>query len=249
MIKLLLLHGMGGSPEDFRFLLDRYPLARALTLDQSDFSSACEFVGQQIKTFQPHLICGYSMGGRVAVSALGSLARKQELDPAPGGLILISAGLGLKSEEEKLARKAADKRWVDLLERDSEAFWLQWYSQPLFSLGEKAEDAAAWLARRKNSQLTETSRIATHLKQFSPAEHAYLLPDLLTLAHKGISTLYMAGERDKKYADLASELAAQGIPTRVVEDVGHALPLENPQAILDVIAGWEKNWSENGKEY
>jgi len=249
LIKLLLLHGMGGGPEDFRFLIDRYPLARALTLDQSDFAAASDFVTQQIKTFQPQIVCGYSMGGRIALHALSFLRSQEHQIGLPLGLLLVSAGMGLKSAEEVQARKVSDQDWIDLLESDPEAFWVQWYSQPLFSLGERAADAAGWLSRRRATQVTETKGIGIHLRRFGPSEHHYLLPDLLELKNLGISTLYMAGERDKKYADLAMELALRGIPTKMVADAGHALPLEKPEAILEVIETWEKDWSKNGKKY
>ncbi len=70
------------------------------------------------------LICGYSLGGRLAMQAV--LAHP----PLWKGAIFVSANPGLEHEEERAARRAKDAEWaVQCLSASWENFLKEWDAQ------------------------------------------------------------------------------------------------------------------------
>ncbi|MFO1523182.1 MAG: alpha/beta fold hydrolase [Kiritimatiellia bacterium] len=75
----------------------------------------------------PFILCGYSMGARLALAALG-----EGLGPATG-LILESCRLGLSNPAERSARLEHDLALSARLRFNPAAFLREWYGQPLFA--------------------------------------------------------------------------------------------------------------------
>jgi len=77
---------------------------------------------------EPVRLCGYSMGGRVA---LGVLAHAPEL---VASAVLVGAHPGLTSDAERRERAASDDLWARLLlDRGISVFAEKWQAQPLFA--------------------------------------------------------------------------------------------------------------------
>src|SRR4029079_15356665 len=75
----------------------------------------------------PARLCGYSMGGRVAIELL---VRRPELFESA---VIIAAQPGLEHEAPRAERAASDARWCELAEREgAAAFCAAWEAQPLF---------------------------------------------------------------------------------------------------------------------
>ena len=219
-MNLLYLHGMGGGAEDFSGL----PKGRCLEISTLSWDKTVDKLVVELESLrEPFLLCGYSMGGRLA---LASAARVK--NPNFRALVLLSTGFGFHTIEEKAARESWDKRWVEEAKKDPQLFWQKWYQQELFSSlqGLPKAHLLPWLQRKS----VNLDAICHHLSALSPAKHSHLQANLSSLKNRGVSLLYMAGEQDKKYADLARQVEAMGIPTKLV-NAGHVLPFEAPDFV------------------
>jgi 2-succinyl-6-hydroxy-2,4-cyclohexadiene-1-carboxylate synthase len=217
---LYLLHGLGGSPADWRDLKFQAE-HRLWTLSPeknfSDCARELAIASEQEKA--PVVLAGYSLGGRIALAAselMGSNLR---------GLILISAGFGHPSEKEQEIRRLADAEWATLAEQNPPAFWQKWYQQDLFASFQELPEGAkeGWIQRRKS---VPPPSIAHHFRSLGQGNHPFLLPTAKNLLQRGVPILYLAGEKDKKYAALAKEMAMIGATSKIAPNAGHILPLE-----------------------
>jgi pimeloyl-ACP methyl ester carboxylesterase len=97
--EVLALHGFLGSGEDFEALHANLPLSlSAPDLHGADAAS----IGELAELVAgPSIVCGYSMGARVALE----LALGRPLD----ALILIGATAGIADPSERAARREADE--------------------------------------------------------------------------------------------------------------------------------------------
>ena len=242
-MKVFLLHGMGGGPADWA------AVRRDFSGEALEFSPAPDFSGVVSALVEklgrestPYGLAGYSLGGRVALAAT---ARLVELHRAPARLALLGAGLGFPSSAEREARRARDEAWGALVQNDPARFWREWYEQELFSTFRALPHAEreAWL--RSRAELAP-SLIARQLVSWSPTRHAYLLPALRSVLAAGVCTLYLSGERDKKYASLARELAREGVRAELLPGAGHILPLEAPAALAHALQSFFNEESSDG---
>jgi 2-succinyl-6-hydroxy-2,4-cyclohexadiene-1-carboxylate synthase len=221
---------MGGSPEDWRPVQTRQPgLSLAVTPGASPAESAAALADEVASMVGGSFaLCGYSMGGRIAILAAKELlARKKK----PDALILVSAGFGFPTDEEREERNRHDLDWAALAESDAEGFWKKWYEQELFASFQALTEAnrAAWLEHRKAMDIAD---LTSQLRFLGPGRHEHLLPTVKDLAGKGVRVLYIAGELDKKYSELSRSAGEiPGVLVDTVPHAGHVLPLEAPEAL------------------
>lgn len=234
-MKVILLHGMGGGPADWNDVRSLFPAeAWSLPAKPTLEEVAEELADRLSQETAPYGLAGYSLGGRLAILLTHRLLNTPH---CPRKLALLSAGLGFPTEEEKRARILQDRAWSTLAEQNPEEFWRRWYAQGLFSTFAELPSATQerWLHARRSLEQAHLSR---QLEDWSPSRHPYLKPLLLEIQKQGISTLYLAGERDKKYQSLAGELSAEGLNTVILPNAGHLLPLEAPAAVASAFAGF-----------
>lgn len=232
-MNIYFLHGFGGSASDWdevRKFLPGVPL----TIDWGAVSCLDDVIAllaEQASEGRADFV-GYSMGGRLSI--LLAKALTERLRP-PNSLVLLSSGLGFASISDRETRRAKDLEWARLAHSDLAHFWKEWYSQELFSSlkslpGQRLEN---WMKARMS---IDSSTLSRSLEIGSPANHEHLLETLKLLAAAGVKILYIAGELDKKYNNLAKELALTGVPTALIPNAGHALPLECPREIARITA-------------
>src|ERR671916_1350764 len=95
---------------------------------------------------EPFTLCGYSMGGRVALHAALSLGARVRR------LVLVGASPGLADPAEREARRAADEALAARIEAIGiEAFAREWGAQPLFAGQPERVAAAAHADRLRNT--------------------------------------------------------------------------------------------------
>jgi 2-succinyl-6-hydroxy-2,4-cyclohexadiene-1-carboxylate synthase len=172
-------------------------------------------------------LAGYSMGGRIALSLA--------LDPAARGrvsrLILVGASPGLADPAERRSRRAADEALADRIEGEGiEAFASSWSSLPLFAGQPPAVAAAADAERRSQSP----AGLAAALRGLGTGVMEPLWERLPSLA---VPVTLIVGERDAKFRALAERMAA-ALPDatlRVVPGAGHAVQLEAPEAVAELL--------------
>ena len=154
------------------------------------------------------ILLGYSMGGRLALRML----EEQSMQKA----IVVSAGLNTPDEE----RRARDEEWARRFESEEWSSLMRaWNAQPVFG--------GHLLDRRKENY--DRAELARQLREYSPA---VLPPPELERIETPV--LWIAGERDAKYVEIAKRAVAR-LPHAelwICPDAGHRVPWEQPQAFV-----------------
>ena len=156
------------------------------------------------------VILGYSMGGRLALQMLeGGTA-------AASAAVIISAGLNAPDP----ARRARDEEWARRFETEEWSSLMRaWNAQEVFG-GHAVE-------RREAS--FDRAELARQLRELSPA---VLPPPRLEDIRTPI--LWIAGERDAKYVEIARRAVAR-LPRAelwICPNAGHRVPWEQPDALV-----------------
>jgi 2-succinyl-6-hydroxy-2,4-cyclohexadiene-1-carboxylate synthase len=167
---------------------------------------------------------GYSLGGRLC---LRLALDRPDLVRA---LVLVGASPGIADPGERAARRAADGRLADELERDGVAPFLdRWLAGPLFAtLPAEAAGRTGRLANTAGGLAYALRRLGTGVQE----------PLWDRLADLRPPALLVAGERDPKFTALARRMAAVIGPSArvaVVAGAGHAVHLERPAELAALV--------------
>jgi 2-succinyl-6-hydroxy-2,4-cyclohexadiene-1-carboxylate synthase len=175
-------------------------------------------------TGPPHLVLGYSQGGRLA----RHLAAHHP--DVVDRLILVSTSSGL-SPAKRASRRAADRALADRIERNGlSAFLDEWLVHPL--VGTHLLDAGLAAADRRLREENTAEGLAAALRGLGQGE----MPEL-GQASIAAPTVWVAGARDTRYAAAARNMSAAGYgEARIVADVGHNVVLEAPSALGSIIS-------------
>jgi 2-succinyl-6-hydroxy-2,4-cyclohexadiene-1-carboxylate synthase len=171
-------------------------------------------------------LCGYSMGGRVALHV--ALAAPERVER----LILVATTAGIADERERAARRGADEELAAFAETATiEQFAERWAGQPLFT-GTPPEARHIWLEDLLRNDPRALAAVLRGLGTGAMAPLWARLPEL------GMPTVVLAGERDAKFVAIARDRLAPAIPRAelvLVPGAGHGLPREAPDAIAAII--------------
>jgi len=171
-------------------------------------------------------LAGYSLGGRVALHAGLSLGDRVER------LVLIGASPGLANASERGARAAADAALADRIEAIGlDAFVREWGAQPLFAGMPRGIAELAEADRMRNT----AEGLAAALRGLGTG----VMPSLWNrLEELTVAVDLVVGERDLKFRAIAERMQAALPDARlhVVPGAGHAVQLEVPGAVADVLA-------------
>lgn len=179
----------------------------------------------------PVRLCGYSMGGRIALGVL-SLAPSL-VDSA----VLVGAHPGLTSDAERAQRADSDEIWVRVLEEEGiAAFAEKWQAQPLFASQQRLspERLAGQQAIRRQHDPHALALAMTSLGLARMPSYW----EVLEGAHVPIDIV--VGELDTKFTALATRMNAR-MPKGLgrvlrVDDAGHNVLLERPELLARIIA-------------
>ena len=181
------------------------------------------------------VLCGYSMGGRVALHV--ALAAPKRVSR----LVLVASSAGIEDDAERAARRVADHVLADELERiPFEEFIERWRAQPLFAEDPPEVGELARADQRRN----RPDALAAVLSGIGTGEMAPLWDRLGELE---MPVTVVVGDRDAKFTALGRRmvgLVAAG--ELVVVPGGHGLPLESPGAVVDAVN--RRNPAPNGVE-
>lgn len=173
-------------------------------------------------------VFGYSMGGRAALQF--ALAHQDRV----AALVLESASPGIADDAERAARVASDLALADEIERGGVASFVDhWERLPLWA--SQASLRASVRGRLRAQRLTNVaSGLANSLRG---AGAGVELPVLDRLGQQRAPALLVAGEQDTRYVAHAEAMAAAMPDARVVivPGVGHAVHLERPDVLVDVV--------------
>ncbi|MGA9859390.1 MAG: 2-succinyl-6-hydroxy-2,4-cyclohexadiene-1-carboxylate synthase [Solirubrobacteraceae bacterium] len=171
-------------------------------------------------------LAGYSMGGRLALHAALVMPERVQR------LVLIGASPGLADADDRAARRAADEALADEVEQLSiEQFATRWARTPVLA-GQPPDVLASVHAQR----LANTpAGLAAALRGLGTGA----LPSLWDrLPELEIDVELVVGERDEKFRAVAERMLG-ALPAgrlTVVPGAGHAVHLEAPAAVAEVIA-------------
>lgn len=230
---LYALHGFLGQPSDWKALLhehdlqgilqavdifNSYPI-KSLSQWAQSFNKTVELRRKNKKT--PHLLMGYSLGGRLALHAL--IQKPLLWDAA----VIVSTHPGLSSEKERSQKLISDEKWAGRFQNEAwDVLMGDWNGQSLFyndpfKFERKEEDHSRKV-------------LANVLRNFSLARQDNLIP---SLANLNLPILWIAGEKDFPYAMQAKKLSFKHPISRIeiIPDAGHRLPWQIPQQFLTLL--------------
>jgi 2-succinyl-6-hydroxy-2,4-cyclohexadiene-1-carboxylate synthase len=174
---------------------------------------------------QPITLAGYSMGGRIALHAALSLG------PRVRRLVLVGASPGIADAAERAARAAEDAALADRIEAIGlEAFVREWGAQPLFDGMPRGIAEIAHADRMRNT----AAGLAAALRGLGTG----VMPPLWDrLGELELPVELVVGERDEKFRAIAERMLAGLADARVhvVAGAGHAVQLEAPEAVVDLL--------------
>ncbi len=243
---LLLLHGFTGSgadwgpfkrdwSDDFQLIMvdlighgktEHPEEAEKYTMEQTAESIA--YILTELKIESAYVL-GYSLGGRVALS-FGIMYPEHVKH-----LLLESSSPGLRTPEERAARKESDERLADRIEREGiESFVEFWESIPLFY--------------SQQNFLSEETRKALHEKRLdnSAIGLANSLRGMGTgvqpswwdkLATFKIPTTLIVGALDHKFCKIAEDMFQKLPNGKIVmaEEAGHTVHIEKPAQFAKIV--------------
>ncbi len=225
--KIVFLHGFMGSPDESEFLRPLSSEIFAPELAQYYSAEKINTLFEQIHSFDPHVIYGYSMGGRIALRYLESHKNKNlEF------FCLESAALLNLDKNEQRKRLHADQMRAHQIIHDFSTFLKEWYDLPLWgNLSTLQREQFIELRFEKFKNKTEI--LADIITELSPA--IFTLPELIDLPQE-LNYLYFYGEQDHKYKSMIENLLRPlNMKIYQAPDVGHNIHQHSSDFIVQVL--------------
>jgi 2-succinyl-6-hydroxy-2,4-cyclohexadiene-1-carboxylate synthase len=173
------------------------------------------------------VLCGYSMGGRLALHACFR-------DPGRySGLVMVGAAAGIEAPGARAARAEADEKLASWMETQPiEEIVAVWERQPLF-----ADQSDALVDEQRPGRLAQDPRSLALLLR--TAGQGALEPVWQRLDALTMPVLAIAGALDDRYSEAARRIA-RAVPdgrAAIIEGAGHAPHLQRPDEVAAEIAG------------
>ena len=255
--RIVFLHGFMGSSQDWEKIIndlaqDYHCLAvdlpghgQSLGLEPAQYTMPGtaqllqEALVQQLSP-QRHfanLLVGYSMGGRLALYL--SLSFPQSFPQAQ----IISGSPGLSDFKARKARRDIDLLRCTEIRDDLKVFLRKWYRQPLFESLWKTSAQDILIEQRLRNNPEELGKSLKYLGLGSQPSLWGKLPNSASKLHQ------IAGELDPKFVSISQEMANcyPALDLRVLPNVGHNIPLENPTAMVAEIRRIMEGQSDDHK--
>ena len=235
----LFLHGFLGAASDWSAvaekLQDRFfcVLPELSSLFTGKSSQTFDSVSEELLdlltklNLTPTVLVGYSMGARIALTFASAHTEHCR------ALVLESGNPGIEDDNERQSRFRTDQKLAQRLVRTgTKSFLNEWYAQPLFeSLLRRPELVEPLKAARES---LSPKMIARMLVELSIGTQPPLWSKLSQLE---LPMLLVAGERDKKYQAILSEVhgLCKNSSLVVIKDAGHNTHLEQPAEFFRVV--------------
>ena len=221
--------GVAGALDPARFALQAPDLpghGDAADVRPVTFASCVEHVLANAP--ERFVLCGYSLGGRVALHVALAAAERVER------LVLVATTAGIVDPDERGERRRGDELLASEIEdAPIEDFVVRWTAQPLFA----ADPEPAKRLWRADLRRNEPRGLAAALRGLGAG---MMVPLWNRLDALRMPVTVVAGSLDAKYVALGERLVATlpaAAPLVVVDGAGHGLPREAPAAVAAAIAG------------
>jgi 2-succinyl-6-hydroxy-2,4-cyclohexadiene-1-carboxylate synthase len=174
------------------------------------------------------IVCGYSMGARLALSYVVQYPKQVS------SLVLIGGTPGIEDSCEAHERARYDAQLATRIETEGiDAFIHYWENLPIFaSQFRLSPEIRRTIRRVRTSQRSQG--IANHLRMAGTGSMPSLWKHVPRLS---IPTLLITGSYDIKFRDIAEkmEVAFPSAKHESVPDTGHAPHVENPKLVAQYI--------------
>ena len=211
----LIGHGKSSSPSDINYY----------SIDS--ITEQIEEIFNQLN-LKEVILCGYSMGGRVALSF--AVNKPNRLI----GLILESSSAGIKNKKDRETRKNNDEELASFILNNSiKDFANKWLDQEIFGTikrfsNEKIKSIAE--EKCKNSKLG----LANSLRGFGTGMMPYLGSELIRLK---FPVLLITGGLDDKFTQINQSLRKlfPSAKHKIISTAGHNTHLEEPKKYVETV--------------
>ncbi len=242
-IPILFIHGFTGNSNDWKFLMNRvhpsfFPIAidlighgRSDSPDDPNFYT-CSTIVKHIDVLMKYLgydhfiLCGYSMGGRAALSYSFKY---------PGNvlsLILESSSAGIEDYNEKKERVEHDFLLAEKIKSNGlDSFLEYWFNQPLFEN----------LRKLKNFEQIKNKRGKNNVIGLSNSLLGFntgLMPSYWSKLNSiDFPVLLISGSADLKYTEISRRMnkLIRNSKHEIVEGAGHNVHLEKPEDFVNLL--------------
>ena len=241
---IVMLHGFTGSVFTWEHVADFLTNYRTIAIDlighghtDSPLAVAAYTMEEQVLlldelfqqlNLQEIALLGYSMGGRVALSYSAAFPNRI------WHLVLESASPGLKTEEERAARREADAELAKKIEQNGiESFVNKWENIPLFETQKSLPRDVQLAVRAERLSQTEIG-LANSLRGMGTGAQSSLWAALE--AHN-IPVTLITGALDEKFCEIGNEMQAlfPNAQHLIVNNAGHAIHVENPVQFATIV--------------
>ncbi|MBI1937407.1 MAG: 2-succinyl-6-hydroxy-2,4-cyclohexadiene-1-carboxylate synthase [Ignavibacteriales bacterium] len=240
---VLFLHGFTGCAEDWKFIFDKLPPrfcpvaidlighGKSSKTDNPEYYSTDSHVYQLnaiIKKLKLSkiILCGYSMGGRVALSFAVKYPKKIS------ALILESASPGIEDFNSKKERVEFDLLLADKIRKEGiESFMEFWFNMPIF---ESLKEIPNYDEIKNNRAQNDVIGLSNSLSGFSTG----LMPSYWKKLDKlKFPALLISGSNDIKYTTTNSRMRTLIKNSRheIIENCGHNTHLEKPELFTNFV--------------
>jgi 2-succinyl-6-hydroxy-2,4-cyclohexadiene-1-carboxylate synthase len=184
------------------------------------------------------VLCGYSLGGRLALHAAVRAPSTYR------GLVVLGAAAGLDEPATRQARQQADEKLASWMETQPIDKIVEiWERQPLF-----ADQSEPLIDAQRPGRLAQDPRSLAVLLR--TAGQGTMEPIWGHLGLLEMPVLALAGDRDERYRRAARRIAAE-TPNgyaAVVEHAGHAAHLQRPEEFADALVAFlDERVSRDGR--
>jgi hypothetical protein len=220
---VLFISGFMGHPGEESFLRESSAFSKVIHFQIKEASpeNGKKELQDLIVSCNPDIIYAYSLGGRLLISLLAEGLSYR------GQIFLESVSfLELKGEEAK-QRSLLDKERGERLQEDFLGFLKRWYRLPLWSFS--AKEYHEMLALKENASL-DVSLLAEIIANYSPG--VFKAHKSLELIRSLDNVIYLAGEKDTKYSQMAMSLEGKAF---IAKNCGHNIHFQNPKWVLEII--------------
>ncbi len=236
-MRILALHGNLGSVNDWDAVesalgcpIDRINLWEHSELALDQFAAAVlvpelQKLRASVVPEEKLLVVGYSLGGRLALPLL----LQSDVESLLDSLILVSTHPGLTNDRERELRLGSDQNWAGRFRSAEplEHILADWNDQAVFEADQLPECQLALASpyRHEIGQAFDNWSLGRQ-RDFRRA-----------LAEATIPVVMVAGEKDRKFADLGKQVAAvaPNLQFSLIKQVGHRILIRAPELLAQIM--------------
>ena len=242
------LHGFTGTHQNWTttikglkkpsYAIDLPGHGKSLFLKQNDkytFDDWCDDFNQLLNYLNLNKInlCGYSMGGRLAISFAKKHPNKIN------SLFLESTSFGLKNEEDRNKRIKSDQIISDNILNNFSKTMIEWSHKPLFS-SQKIRNKTEWDKQLNQRLMHKKRHLSKSLKIFRLGKMKYYRNDIRKFT---FPIIIINGFEDKKFIEIGKDLLSLNRNSKhyIVPESNHNIHMENNNEFVKIL---RKNYHE-----